>query len=743
MAISEEQAGALAQAYQSGSPDVQSMVNSMGVTQADVAQYFPGFDVSGSGYSLPSSNASSTSAPLGGNAVNDQGQTGGALSTGATAPWQGGLSSIDTSAPVGGNAVSSNGMIGGALSAGANAAWQGGLNSQDTSSAPAPYSSSLAPATANDSNQAFNQTYNAIQLGNTRIGTTDVIDQESGSTSQKTALLDANGNPLPPDSIVPLGQDVYEVKLGYGGGADYIIVKADPKTGVVTPVQDYNKQVGYLVGEKGGALGAIARQLGPIPSILATVTGNAELVPLINAGTAAVEGKNIGDIGKAYVLGSAAQSLAPLAGDLASTATGSNIVGGAVQGLTGSEIATGGKADPLKAFVTGGISSAVPAVASQVDGYNDLTKAQQAMVNNAIAGTLSGLPASQVAINIAVSTAKQAVQDIKNTQAEQDAIDKGLNEKPISSGSKTNTSNGFTVTPVGTSSVTGTALPPLVDNTGITGDQSLANAYTNTGSVVTGEGPQKPITQINAPIPTTAVTKPVSEWDTNAGPKAGISSLDPRSVRYSGYDTNQAVLNASDQANKALINNLGITTDPFTGQAIYNINTGDTLKASDQTNPLNVIKAGFSQAGSDIAGLGVRGAQFLGSVLGFDTSGLNQVQNLLQNSSQVDMNKLVGQEKNVAGAISSTIESVGSAMVGGPMAAVPAMGAIVANNSWVEGAKAGLDNTQNAIRTTLMSSAEMLGEAIGVPGMSKVLNNLPKTATASDIINTEIGRAHV
>jgi hypothetical protein len=87
----------------------------------------------------------------------------------------------------------------------------------------------------------------------------------------------------------------------------------------------------------------------------------------------------------------------------------------------------------------------------------------------------------------------------------------------------------------------------------------------------------------------------VSEWDTNTGSKAGISSLDPRSVRYSGFDTNQAVLNASDQANKELIKNLGNTTDPLTGQAIYNINTGDTLKASDQTNPLNVIKAGFSR----------------------------------------------------------------------------------------------------------------------------------------------------
>jgi hypothetical protein len=743
-----------------------------------VAQYFPGFDVAGAGLSLPSAPAPTTSAPLSSPIYTSPAQVLNALQSGALNQFtvgnavqqvaQAGLPITSASQVLNGlqSGVLNQSNVGGALnqvaqsnlpqtggitnlaplSLGGMAMDQGIVNAPN--SAPTPFSSPLAPGVINDPNEAFNKTYNAIQYGNTKIGTIDVPDQETGSTSQRLGLMDANGNPLPPDAVIPLGNNVYEIKVGYAGGADHIVVVADPKTGIVTPVTDYKQQVGYTGGEKGGALGAMARQLGPIPSLVAVATGNAELVPMINAGTAAVEGKNIGDIGKAYVLGTAAQNLAPLAGDFASGATGSSTLGGAVQNLASSEISSGGKADPLKAFVSGGISSAIPAVASQIDGYSDLTKAQQAMVNNAIAGTLSGQPASQIAINMAVATAKATVQDLKNAQAEQDAIDKGLNEKPVTSGATT----GVTVRPVSTSKVTGTPLAPTVDNTGITGDQSLANAYTNTGAVVTGEGAQRATNDYTAqgsfgdafktardqlgPNATftyngksyttaTAPTTPVSEWDTNAGQKAGMGN----------YGQPTTTLSARDQ----LVQSLGgwdAITDPFTGKLTVTLPSEDSLKGSDVTNVANVIKAGAGQAGSDIAGLGVRGAQLLGSTLGFDTSGLNQVQNLLQNSATTGMNKLVGQEKNVAGAIASTIESVGSAMVGGPLVAVPAMGAIVANNSWVEGANAGLNNTQNAIRTTLMSSAEMLGEAIGVPGMSKILKSIPTTASASDIIST-------
>jgi hypothetical protein len=51
--IGGEAAAALQSAYQSGSGDLQGMVNNLGVTQADVEKYFPGFDVAGAGLTLP------------------------------------------------------------------------------------------------------------------------------------------------------------------------------------------------------------------------------------------------------------------------------------------------------------------------------------------------------------------------------------------------------------------------------------------------------------------------------------------------------------------------------------------------------------------------------------------------------------------------------------------------------------------------------------------------------------------
>jgi hypothetical protein len=58
--IGGENAAALASAYNSGSDNLQSLINSMGVTQADVNQYFPGFDVNAAGLSLPGQTASAT-----------------------------------------------------------------------------------------------------------------------------------------------------------------------------------------------------------------------------------------------------------------------------------------------------------------------------------------------------------------------------------------------------------------------------------------------------------------------------------------------------------------------------------------------------------------------------------------------------------------------------------------------------------------------------------------------------------
>jgi hypothetical protein len=61
--IGGENAAALTSAYNSGSDNLQSLINSMGVTQADVNKYFPGFDVNAAGLSLPGQTAAASSAP--------------------------------------------------------------------------------------------------------------------------------------------------------------------------------------------------------------------------------------------------------------------------------------------------------------------------------------------------------------------------------------------------------------------------------------------------------------------------------------------------------------------------------------------------------------------------------------------------------------------------------------------------------------------------------------------------------
>ena len=616
-----------------------------------------------------------------------------------------------------------------------------------------PYSSDKAPATANDTSNEFNKTYNALQYGNTKVVETG--SDESGQTTY--GVVDGNGKTIPATPI-DLGNGIIDLQVGSAGGIIHTYTTTD-ENGNLKPVQDYASQVQYTGGDKGGFINQTAKGVSSLPGVnMAVAIAVPELLPYLQ-GANAINSYNNKDF-----LGMAKSALG--ATDALPTGTlpfDTSTIKDALNVTTALDALK--SKNPVAYFnavmqaTDTKLPSDIGAGLKLASAYISYQKGDgQALINQVMGFAKSTDP-------LVSSSAQKAIDDIKNGIDGKVALDNFSKNVGLSS----DVTNAI-------SNLPSDVVAPLVDNTGVTGDQSLANAYTNTGSVVTGEGPQRATNDYTAQgsfgdafkaardqlggnatftydgkqyTTATAPTTPVSEWDTNAGPKAGlvsewdtnsgtkagISSLDPRSVRYSGYDTNQAVLNASDQANKELIKNLGNTTDPLTGQAIYNINTGDTLKESDQTNPLNVIKAGFSQAGSDIAGLGVRGAQFLGSVLGFDTSGLNQVQNLLQNSAQTDMNKLVGQERNVAGAISSTIESVGSAMVGGPLAAVPAMGAIVANNSWVEGANAGLDNTQNAIRTTLMASAEMLGEAIGVPGMNKILKNIPTNASPSEIIN--------
>jgi hypothetical protein len=163
-----------------------------------------------------------------------------------------------------------------------------------------------------------------------------------------------------------------------------------------------------------------------------------------------------------------------------------------------------------------------------------------------------------------------------------------------------------------------------------------------------------------------------------------------------------------------------------------------TLKAWDKgsiATAVDVASTAGNIAAADIAGLGVRGAQFLGNLMGQDTNAYAGVQNLLVLDKDKSMSKLVGNEKVVAGGIASGIESAVSFTLGGPYAAVATIAGVVANNSWVEGSNAGLSVTDNAKRTAAITSIEVAGELLGIPGMKAIMKGIPVTGSVTQVVD--------
>lgn len=176
------------------------------------------------------------------------------------------------------------------------------------------------------------------------------------------------------------------------------------------------------------------------------------------------------------------------------------------------------------------------------------------------------------------------------------------------------------------------------------------------------------------------------------------------------------------------------------GQALPNakftpdtVGTG-TLKESDFTNYKGILKTAANTAAADIAGLAVRGVQAIGDVFGLDTATLAKAQDLLTKDKDTMMSKLVGNEKAVAGGLASGVESAVAYTLGGPAAAIGSLTGIAANNAWIEGEKAGLSTEENMQRTAVMATLEAAGEAVGLPGLSRLMKGVPAGATADQIV---------
>ena len=153
---------------------------------------------------------------------------------------------------------------------------------------------------------------------------------------------------------------------------------------------------------------ALEDPIGTAVKVAAITTMNPAIIAAANAAVAVANGASLEQAalaaGKAYLAGEIAQGVSAelqpefaSSGDLTASqaATASRIAGQTVGAA-----ATGG--DPLSALVNGGINAGVSAVASEVPGFSDMTKAQQAVVTRAIAAEMQGKDPSQGLINAAI-----------------------------------------------------------------------------------------------------------------------------------------------------------------------------------------------------------------------------------------------------------------------------------------------------------------------------------------------------
>jgi len=127
----------------------------------------------------------------------------------------------------------------------------------------------------------------------------------------------------------------------------------------------------------------------PILNIAANVAASYFLPGYGPALLAAAQGKDAGDIFKAYVLsdlGNAAGSYLSGSESLVETLgqTGANIAANAARSFVTSE----GKIDPVAALLAGGLDAGVGAIISDIPGFSGLDKGTQSAVTKAVSNTL-------------------------------------------------------------------------------------------------------------------------------------------------------------------------------------------------------------------------------------------------------------------------------------------------------------------------------------------------------------------
>jgi hypothetical protein len=177
---------------------------------------------------------------------------------------------------------------------------------------------------------------------------------------------------------------------------------------------------------------ALDNPIKTIAQIAAVATGNAWALPLIEGADVAAKGGDLGDVlaatAKAYVV----QEVGTYVGKAAGTAAG-NYAGtleyaddaaklaaqkvatevvGAASGSAAVAVVTG--QDPVRAFVTGGLSAGVPAVLGKVAGFNTLPGSAQRVISAAVTAQLSGTNVTAALINSTIAASGIVTEAIKS-----------------------------------------------------------------------------------------------------------------------------------------------------------------------------------------------------------------------------------------------------------------------------------------------------------------------------------------
>jgi predicted transcriptional regulator len=200
-----------------------------------------------------------------------------------------------------------------------------------------------------------------------------------------------------------------------------------------------------IVGAVGDVIAAIEEDpLMAIAQVALVATGNAWALPLLAGADVAMAGGDLGDVLKAaaisYVAGEVGSYAGKAVGNYVSSAAGAaqyGVTAGSQQATmlalqeagmqTASQIAgrivgsgAGASAaavvmgrDPVQAFITGGVSAAVPAALGQVPGFTKLPPTAQQVISQAVRTQLSGGNITAAIIGSAIQ-ASGVVTDILN-----------------------------------------------------------------------------------------------------------------------------------------------------------------------------------------------------------------------------------------------------------------------------------------------------------------------------------------